>query len=62
MTPETIRAVLAMHPDRPGVGRLAQEALSHMTGIPIAGSVEESVKLAHRQPRRKAFNVGGVRP
>lgn len=30
-----IRAVLRMQPDRPGVGRLAQEILSELTGEPI---------------------------
>lgn len=33
---EAAACVLTMHPDVPGVGRLAQELLAEFTGLPLA--------------------------
>jgi len=41
-----LRAALAMHPDRPGVGRPCQELLAEITGEPITAPTYPQVQLS----------------
>lgn len=50
MTPAhtlALTAALRLPPDVPGVGRLCQELLAELTGLPIAVPVAEPVRFAN---------------
>lgn len=52
--PQALHYALTHTPDTPGVGRLCQELLAHVTDLPIAPAPEQYRPASRHSPRVRA--------